>query len=166
MALVFNNHGFITPSGSLISNNEELRSEFVDDDKFLNSTTRQEIFSLFQDYIKDFESEISDTFSILINGSFVTKKENPNDIDFVVFLDAPLFDLYVDLIEEKFDRDGAFKQYSEKIHAFVVREVQDIKEEGNFEYRVARAYWLGHFEKTKRRVRNVKQKKGFLEILF
>lgn len=84
MALIFNNHGFITPSGCLISNIEELRLEFVD--KFPNSTTRQEIFSLFEDYIKDFKSEISNTFSILINGSFVTKKQNPNDIDFAIFL--------------------------------------------------------------------------------
>lgn len=165
MALVFNNKGFITPSGSFISNNEELRSEFVD--KFPNSTTRQEIFSLFQDYIKDFKSEISNTFSVLIDGSFVTNKKNPNDIDFVIFLDAQLFDLYVNLIAEKFDRDGAFTHYSKKIHAFIVREVQDTEEEGNFEYRAARAYWLGFFEKTKKRDRkNVKQKKGFLEILF
>lgn len=165
MALAFNNHSFITPPGSFISTKEELRSEFVD--KFPNSTTRQKIFSLFEDYIKDFESEISNTFSILINGSFVTKKGNPNDIDFVIFLDAPLFDLYVNLIKEKFDRDGAFKHYSKKIHAFVVREVKDTEEEGNFEYRVARAYWLGFFEKTKKRDRkNVKQKKVFLEILF
>lgn len=161
MALTFNNHGFIIPSRVLTSSIEEFRIEFVDN--FPNSRTRQEIFNSFQNYIRDFALEISSTFSILINGSFVTKKQNPNDIDFVLFLDQELFDTSIDLIERKFDTDEASIYYTKKIHAFIVRKVEH-KKEGYWEYKVARAYWLRHFEKTKRRVRN--RKKVFWKFCF
>lgn len=77
-----------------------------------------------------------------------------------------MFDTSTNLIAKKFDTSRASLYYTKKIHAFVVRKVEHKKEEGHWEYKVARAYWLGHFEKTKRRVRNIKQKKGFLEICF
>lgn len=81
----FDKHGNPTPPGIIDITIEEFESEFVV--KFTNSKTRKEIFEKYNSYISDFRKEICTNYNHWINGSYTTKKENPNDIDLAFFFE-------------------------------------------------------------------------------
>jgi hypothetical protein len=105
--LEFDRDGLLTPYEEIITDLQHIEEFFVDN--FPLSFTRRKLFSNYLDYLNEFSSQITPNFVQWINGSFVTKKRNPNDIDFVVFLDYQLFEqrqenlkpFYSDKLEEK-----------------------------------------------------------------
>lgn len=64
----------------------DFHRDFVD--TFPESKTRGELFSGWKSYCADFSKEVTPTFTQWIAGSFVTKKQNPSDIDVVNFVPA------------------------------------------------------------------------------
>lgn len=58
--------------------------------QFATSSTRRKLFEHFLDYNEALKKLISDGFTQWVNGSFVTKKENPRDIDVVTFVNYDL----------------------------------------------------------------------------
>jgi hypothetical protein len=52
-------------------------------DSFGNSKTRTIIFEKYESYISDFKNIIHQEFNHWVNGSYTTKKKDPNDIDIV-----------------------------------------------------------------------------------
>ena len=92
--ITFTDEGFIFPNEKINVDLATLKTIFVDN--FPNSTTRKTLYDNYLRYIDDFSKQITPNFTQWINGSFVTLKENPNDIDFVTFID-------VDILLEKSD---------------------------------------------------------------
>ncbi len=91
MTLTFTELGFLTPATGIETTIETIEEQFVR--VFPNSETRQRLFENFQNYLDRFQHEIFHWFEMWVDGSFVTRKENPEDIDFVVFLDWEVFEL-------------------------------------------------------------------------
>lgn len=125
MALLFNEYGNLTPDKAIVSNKTEIEDVFVY--SFPESRTRQNLFNTLIQYIQDLNKILISNDDnlrsfILIDGSFVTKKENPNDIDLVVFVDYMVFQ------ERKNDLSKFKCDYSQPkgllaypgIHAFMV----------------------------------------------
>lgn len=167
MILSFNNLGLITPTNKILVPFGIVKSEFVD--KFPLVSTRHKIYETFLKYLNDFQIEISENFEMFVDGSFVTKTTDPEDIDFVIFLDSEIFDSNEELIKSKYDRNGAKAVFGKEIDAFIVR--KDVEGTMGYKpYKEAYAYWWWHFEKTRRDPRRdvsgIKQSKGFLEIIF
>ncbi len=54
-------------------------------DSFKDKQRREELFSLLKMFLAEIKSQIGDC-EIWLDGSFLTKKMNPNDIDIVVYL--------------------------------------------------------------------------------
>lgn len=81
--LVFNEIGVIEPGLHKCTIDEFYRI-FVED--FPSSQTRKDIFNSFCTFIA-FISENFEICEIWADGSFVTKKMNPNDIDILIFFD-------------------------------------------------------------------------------
>ena len=80
---------------------ESFEKTFVSD--FPDSTTRGGIFNAYLDWLGAFRSTVCQTgFYQWIDGSFVTRKSNPNDLDIVTFVDHAVY-------LEKEKNIGAFK---------------------------------------------------------
>jgi len=75
--LNFDEFGNLTPYQAI----DTLEAYFVT--AFPKSTTRKRLFENYLRYIYRFQDEVFPFFEQYINGSFVTKKENPKDIDLV-----------------------------------------------------------------------------------
>lgn len=89
MELSFDIRGNLEPYQKIEIEFEELKNYFSD--RFENSVTRKAIFDSYAKYLIDFQKEVTPNFVQWIDGSFITNKENPNDIDFVNLID---FDIY------------------------------------------------------------------------
>lgn len=83
----FNENGMIEP-GLHSCTVTEFKQTFVD--KFPSSQRRQEIFDCFINFV----GKLSNSYNIheiWVDGSFVTEKVNPNDVDIIIFLELEDF---------------------------------------------------------------------------
>ncbi|MCG6553565.1 MAG: hypothetical protein L7F77_14675 [Candidatus Magnetominusculus sp. LBB02] len=55
---------------------------------FKDSSTRRDVYKGYLSYVSDFYNEIVNQWVQWIDGSFITNKSNPNDIDLVGFVDG------------------------------------------------------------------------------
>jgi hypothetical protein len=155
--LTFNHSGLLVPDTKIKSSIQELENEFV---KKIPSSKRKEIFQAYVKYNEDFKKVCNlDELHQWINGSYVTKKNNPGDIDLVTFLDH-------DIVRELGIKLDDFKYPNSEIiygvDAYIV-EVYPEDHINRFIYISDKAYWMDRFTKT-RRVRGNRLSKGFLEI--
>ncbi len=60
---------------------------------FPESQTRLKLFVHFLRYLEVFKSRVSRRFTVWVNGSYVTRRLNPKDLDFVVFLDYRVYEV-------------------------------------------------------------------------
>ena len=85
MQIQFDERGNLYPPRPIEITDEDFEQHFVKDIK--ESETRQRLFSNFNSFVRDFQNQISPNFKVWINGSFISKKVNPRDIDAVFLLD-------------------------------------------------------------------------------
>ncbi len=147
----FNAEGFFEPFTAIET---ELASA---KDILVWNEARNEIWDNFEIFLRELQGILQSSFTIWLNGSFATKKEIPNDLDLVVFID---FQEY--LANEK---DLAkFKTLSyrkiQKLDAYFVKVYPEIHERKLFEEFDTKE-WFSLFTKTRN-----KEKKGFLELKF
>lgn len=83
--LDFDEFGNLTPYKIIETDLITLEAYFVT--AFPKSKTRKRLFENYLSYIYRFQDEVFPIFEQWIDGSFVTQKENPKDIDIVTFLD-------------------------------------------------------------------------------
>jgi hypothetical protein len=72
----------LLPPGLHDMSEEDLENHFLG--SFPNSSTREKLVNGLKTYLSALEN-IGISFEVWIDGSFTTEKENPNDIDIVVF---------------------------------------------------------------------------------
>ena len=65
---------------------EEIKEKLVDN--FPDSKTRQSRFECFLTFYNDLLSNVKSCVRLFIDVSFVTKKNNPRDVDFVIIVDS------------------------------------------------------------------------------
>lgn len=98
----FDENGFIKPHDIIETDLESIQRIFVEGMPL--STTRKIIFESFMAYNEDLRNIISTGFTQWIDGSFVTQKRNPNDIDLVTFVDFKIYNAKereIDLLRAK-----------------------------------------------------------------
>ena len=79
--LQFDNTGLLKPDEIIISNLKEFRDTFVFNER------RETLFGTYLEFLDELKELDIGTFFQWIDGSFVTKKPLPNDIDMVTFVD-------------------------------------------------------------------------------
>lgn len=87
--LVFDEKGNLHPYSIINLDLETFQKVFVTQHE--HSVTRKRLFENYQVYTNDLIKIISRPFFQWIDGSFVTKKLNPGDIDVVTFVDYQVF---------------------------------------------------------------------------
>jgi hypothetical protein len=125
-------------------------------ESFPKSKTRRNLFENFILFNETLQSEVFPWYEMWVNGSFATKKQNPKDVEVVVFLDAEVFRLKTKQIDrisnELFEKIG--------IDAYFVK----VFPEGNQEfdrYVALKSYWERLFISNRGSA-----KKGFLKLTF
>jgi hypothetical protein len=116
--LQFDNNGFLMPKEIIISNLDELKNTFV------FNKHRATIFDTYLDFLSDLEKLELGSFSHWVDGSFVTKKPFPNDIDLVIFVDFKIHKfkhsrlLYLKERYKYYGIDAYFESYYPPNHPF------------------------------------------------
>ena len=113
--LKFTDEGYLTPIDGIELDLATFQTTFVDE--FPNSQTRHYLFNNYLEYLRLFSRNITPKFEQWINGSFVTQKENPNDIDFVTFIEASIFERR----EKELEAFWSFSLEDEGLDAYIVK---------------------------------------------
>ncbi|QMW03516.1 DUF6932 family protein [Spirosoma foliorum] len=156
--LSFTDNGLLTPNEAIEVTTSIFYERFVA--LFSNSSTRVQLFNEWLKYNKLLRSEIGQDFVQWIDGSFVTLKQNPKDIDLVSFIPYQLYNLHHHVLDnlwsDKWEREGLdayfVTVYPENHPAFTHKTKQD------------REQWMTRYSLTKPDDTFVQHSKGFLTI--
>jgi hypothetical protein len=142
----------------------EFKEIFVDEwqDK---TSTRPNIFATFEQYLTDFKALITPDFHMWVNGSFVTQKSHPRDIDFVCFIDYTIYFNQVKLIDNQFGKYGTKDVYGLQLDGYV-SPVYPKNHQDAFTTQSNKVYWISQFSSTKPDRHQKKYSKGFIKINF
>lgn len=158
MEISFDVKGNLTPYHSIEVSFTVFYKTFVDN--FSSSTSRHRIFQVFEKFILQFQEEMLKEFVIWIDGSFVTKKENPNDIDLLVFLDFDFYKKNEKKLSE-YKTLSFWKETGLDLY-FLIEYPEDNK--NKFISDIDKIYWLNQFSKTSPDSKGKQFSKGFIQI--
>ena len=85
----FDKNGNLFPYKLIETDLEMFKQVFVFDFPF--STTRKRIFENYLIYLDNLRETVDSPFYQWIDGSFITNRRDPKDIDFVTFLDFEIY---------------------------------------------------------------------------
>ncbi len=157
--LEFDEKGYLKPAANIPATLETVRTEFVLN--FPTSTTRLDLFLNLILFCQKLLHLVQQNEILLwIDGSFVTKKINPADIDVVMFLDDAISQQHKAPLE-LFKYPRSLELFS--VDAYVVNVFSE-NHPNHFVTRADRAHWLEWFSKTATNRYGKKMPKGFLEL--
>ena len=104
MKVNFDKKGNLTPYKKVELNYQDFKKLFVD--SFEKDSTRKGLFNIYENYTLEFRNKISLTFTQWINGSFLTNKKNPRNIDLVSLVDYRIVERKESLIRNQFLMDS------------------------------------------------------------
>lgn len=156
--LHFSSYRLLKPSGAIESDQDEIYREFVS--AFPLSTSRFDLFHEWSKYNKLLRREIGQGFVQWIDGSFISQKSNPKDIDIVSLIPASLYEKHQLVLDnfwsDKWEREGIdayfVKIYPEHDPNFL-----------NFTY-IDLRQWEKRYSWTKPDANFVQHQKGFLTV--
>ena len=157
--LSFDKNGFLTPYEVIPASMELLESEFVDS---FESELRKKHFDKLSKYLEALKSVVKEEITIWVNGSYVTKKLNPKDIDVVVFIHWKIVEANIKELKS-FTRPEVLANYG--VDSYLVR-VYEKGHQLNVITHSDRIHWLYDFSRTQPNRRGKTFQKGFLEIKY
>ena len=158
----FDVFGHLVPYEKLVVTPAVFKHTFVD--TLPNNSVRWAIYADYQQFVADLKSLIPAPFMHWIDGSFVTQKEEPADMDVITFFDHAVVAEYESLIRERFRRSLARKYYP-LLDAYVV-DVFPESHPSHFFTLSDEVYWLNWFTKTKPTRLRRPLPKGFMSIIY
>lgn len=158
MSLNFDSKGNLVPNTNIKCSLQLFFETFVTN---IATTKRHELFNNFELYIASLKKIIGNvTFTAWIDGSFTTKKSEPQDLDLVIFLDYELVKQMEQQLTD-FKYPNSLSKFG--LDAYIV--VEYAREHKNYPLYIGdKMYWMDLFDKNKRNRRGVKVPKGFVEI--
>jgi hypothetical protein len=156
--LNFNSIGLLIPDSNIQSDISELEQVFVTD---IQTTKRKELFENYISYSNALKEVCkNENLKQWVDGSFTSKKFEPNDIDIVTFIDFSVIDA---LKNQLIDYKHPASQNTFGVDAYIVS-IYPPNHKYHPLYLADAAYWMNHFNRTRRNRIGNKLKKGFLEI--
>ena len=114
-------------------------------------------------YINDFKRDVTPNFIQWINGSFVSRKENPKDIDFLTIIDFQIYEAKAKLIDNQFRNPIAKAKYI--LDAYTLKSYP-LGHKNHYITECDLLYWENWFGRTKMNRAKKKFSKGFIQIQF
>ncbi|MGG7663339.1 DUF6932 family protein [Dyadobacter sp. BHUBP1] len=151
----FDINGNLKPYEIIYTDWATFKAEFVD--AFPRSSTRQVIFQNFSEYLERLIPIIGTGFHQWIDGSFVTRKLSPRDIDLVTFVDAGIY--YSNEPEIDIFRNG-YLGHKARIDEYFVKQYPDAHRKYEF-YHMDTLQWYNQFTTSR-----AQQPKGFIQLNF
>ena len=157
----FDELGYLTPYKVIETDLETFESIFVSN--FQHSDRRKMLFQNYFSYTNDFKNQISKNFYQWIDGSFVTSKLNPTDIDIVTFLNA---ENYEKNSLKLVNFQGSRLKKEQELDCYFVKEYP--VEHKNYELitRFDSLYWLDFFSNSRVQRNGKRYSKGIIQINF
>jgi len=159
MKVEFDENGLIVPNEIIDLPYDDLERIFVLERE--EPQHRAELYKQYLQYLEDIQTKIGAITFQFINGSFVTLKEKPKDIDIVTFIDYRIYrqkEEQIESLSAKWDLieqiDGYIVPRSYPGHPLFIQ-AQLILE-----------YWKELFRSTRRNEKGEQFQKGFLKITF
>lgn len=163
MEIKFDSRGNLKPYEKIELSMDTFRKHFVDD--FADENKRRiEIFENYLNFLQAFKQKITEDFIQWIDGSFVTKKFTPIDIDFVTLIDYKIYKKHEAVIENKYRRQPARDTFG-LVDAYVIK-MYPLNHLQRWVSDCDLVYWKRWFSKTKKNRAKKKFAKGFIEIKF
>ena len=88
--MTFDQYGHLTPYELIETDLSTFEAVFVGE--FSTSTTRPQIFEAYLDYLEQLKEIVGTGFYQWIDGSFITNTLNPDDIDFLSWVDLHTYE--------------------------------------------------------------------------
>ncbi len=161
MEFSFDIHGYLKPYGKIATDLESFEAGFVE--PFEADSTRHQLFQGYVRYNEDLKQLLGNIrYTQWVDGSFISTKVNPRDIDLVSLIDHQLIDQYETDLErftkqtskETYGVDGYIVRIYPEEHPYYVRTQSDL------------IYWEHWFSHSKKNRRKQRFPKGFIEIEF
>ncbi len=113
--LTFDEHGYLAPHRGIETDLETFEEVFVK--AFPRSERRRWLFDNYLRYTYRFQDEMFAWFEQWIDGSFISQKENPGDLDIVTIFDYQVFEARGEKMTDKFQ---SYNWERERIDAYLV----------------------------------------------
>ena len=110
LELSFDNRGNLKPYEINIISIEEFRHTYVD--AFSENERRSELFKCYQKYSDDLSKLITNDFYQWIDGSYVSNKQNPRDIDIVSILHYQDYESNLKILQQNFSSIASRTKYN------------------------------------------------------
>lgn len=159
--LTFTPEGYLTPVGKITTDLPTLERVFVKD--FPTSTTRPRLWANYLAYLERFKQKVTGNFVQWLNGSFVTQKENPKDIDLVTFMDYTIHEPME--AQQRLEEFWTYNLEDKGLDSYLV----GIYPEGHEKYEAYQGFlknWLTVYTNAKIEGVGVPNIKGFIELKF
>jgi len=140
--MTFNANGYLDPG---LHNMSLAQIEVAFVTAFPHSSTRKTIIAGYRKHSAEIEA-IASTFEQFLNGSFVTNKNDPSDVDLVVFIEASVVDNLSPSDKDKLKLllAGPVTKASHKCDAYFCP-VYPSGHPASAAARLKRKYWMGEF---------------------
>lgn len=161
MELNFDIRGNLHPYEIIQVSFKDFKKVFVD--SFESDSTRQRLFEKYLVYLNDLQQILGADFFQWIDGSFVSTKYNPKDIDLLTVIHYQDYEKNIKEIEKAFSGQNARKLY--EVDAYVMGNYP----QGHTKYRFTQSdllYWRSLFGTTRVSRSRRQFRKGFVQINF
>ncbi len=159
MGIQYDSRGYLKPYDKIPIKLEKIEEYFVR--PFPSSSTRMLLLEEFMAFADKLNKAIDRPLVIWIDGSFVTLKQNPNDIDLVVFIEnEAIKSKYKTIREHFFDKKNLKERGLDVYYDRVFQ--KDHKDHSK--YLSDYLYWYSWFTKTRKTKQYKRYPKGFLEL--
>jgi len=161
MELNFDIRGNLKPYEVIKVTKEIFRAHFVD--SFVDEEIRLELFLKYERYMSDLALLLSQDFYQWVDGSFVTNKRKPNDIDIVTIISHIDFEANKKLLEQNYTSLGARLNYN--VDAYIIINYPKNHKKAFFTTSDL-LYWRNLFGKTKVNRAKKQFEKGIIPLNF
>ena len=161
MELNFDIRGNLKPYEVIEISMEKFQETFVQ--AFEEEAIRQELFENYLNYMEAFSHLIKRNFYQWIDGSYVSNKKKPNDIDLVTILDYRDYEKNKKILEKEFASFAGRKNY--KVDAYILPNYP-VDHKKHIFTQSDLLYWRNLFGKTRVNRAKKQYEKGIIQLNF
>jgi hypothetical protein len=159
MKLYFDKRGNLSPAQIIEVDWIDFKENF--EIAFTESLDRKQLFNNFERFITRIKSDISEEFKIWVNGSFVSNKLNPRDIDAVFWIPFSVAESKKSILDNQFFTKNV--KNSLKLDLYYSIDYPE-NHKKNFLTHLDKLYWQDVYGNSRQDHRGFQHQKGFLEL--